>query len=62
MPPSRRWCVLFNAGASILDALLPVRNRGSMVHPSAELLGEPEARLIVNVGRNLFNYLDEKLS
>ena len=53
---------VLNASASILDALLPVRNQGSMAHPNAELLGEPEARLIINVGRTLLNYLDAKLS
>ena len=53
---------VLNSSASILDALLPVRNQGSMAHPNAELLGEPEARLIINVGRTLLNYLDAKLS
>jgi hypothetical protein len=52
---------VLNASVSILDALLPVRNQGSMAHPNAELLGEPEARLIINVGRTLLNYLDAKL-
>jgi len=33
-----------------------------MAHPNAELLGEPEARLIINVGRTLLNYLDAKFS
>ena len=51
---------VLNASASILDALLPVRNQGSMAHPNAELLGEPEARLIINIGRTLLNYLDAK--
>jgi hypothetical protein len=53
---------VLNASASILDALLPVRNQGSMAHPNAELLGEPEARLIINVGRTLLHYLDSKFS
>jgi len=53
---------VLNSSVSILDALLPVRNQGSMAHPNAELLGEPEARLIINVGRTLLNYLDAKLA
>jgi hypothetical protein len=53
---------VLNASASILDALLPVRNQASVAHPNALLLGEPEARLIINVGRTLLNYLDAKLS
>jgi len=61
-PRSQDIKTVLNASASILDALLPVRNQGSMAHPSAELLGEPEARLIINVGRTLLNYLDAKLS
>jgi len=53
---------VLNAGASILDALLPVRNQGSLARPNAELLEEPGTRLIINVGRTLPNYLDAKLS
>lgn len=52
---------VLNACASILDAMLPVRNRGSMAHPNAELLGEPEARLVINVGRTVLHYLDAKI-
>jgi hypothetical protein len=61
-PRSQDIKTVLNSSASILDALLPVRNQGSMAHPNAELLGEPEARLIINVGRTLLNYLDAKLS
>jgi len=53
---------ILTASASILDALLPVRNQASVAHPNAALLGEDEARLIINVGRTLLNYLDAKLS
>jgi hypothetical protein len=53
---------VLNACASILDAMLPVRNQGSMAHPNPELLGEPEAQLVINVGRTLLHYLDAKLS
>jgi hypothetical protein len=34
----------------------------SIAHPNAALLGEPEARLVINVGRTVLNYLDAKLS
>lgn len=61
-PRAHDITTVLNASASILDALLPVRNQGSMAHPNAELLEEPEARLIINVGRSLLNYLDAKLS
>jgi hypothetical protein len=53
---------VLNASASILDAMLPVRNQASVAHPNQELLGEAEARLVINVGRSLLNYLDAKLS
>ncbi len=53
---------VLNASASILDALLPIRNRASVAHPNDALLDEPEARLIINVGRTLLQYLDAKLS
>lgn len=52
---------VLNAAGSILDALNPVRNRASVAHPNAELLGVEEARLVVNIGRTLLAYLDEKL-
>lgn len=53
---------VLNASASILDAMLPVRNQASVAHPNQELLGEAEAQLVINVGRSLLNYLDAKLS
>jgi len=52
---------VLNSSAAILDALDPVRNRASVAHPNEELLAEPEAMLVVNVGRTLLNYLDAKL-
>jgi hypothetical protein len=48
--------------ANILDAFLPVRNQASVAHPNQGLLDEPEARLVINVGRSLLHYLDCKLS
>jgi hypothetical protein len=53
---------VLNSCANILDALLPVRNRASVAHPNQELLGEPEARLVINVGRAILQYLDARLS
>jgi hypothetical protein len=61
-PRTRDIKTVLNASASILDALLPVRNQASVAHPNRMLLGEPESRLIINVGRTLLNYLDAKLS
>ncbi len=53
---------VLNAFASVLDAMLPVRNQASVAHPNAELLDEPEAHLVINAGRTLLHYLDAKLS
>ena len=46
--------------ASILDALNPVRNNASVAHPNSELLGDPEARLVINAVRTLLNYFEDK--
>ncbi len=61
-PRSQDIKTVLNASASILDALLPVRNQASVAHPNDSLLGEAEAGLVINVGRTLLNYLDAKLS
>jgi hypothetical protein len=53
---------VLNACASILDAMNPVRNRASVAHPNADLLGDDEARLVISVSRTLLNYLDAKLT
>jgi hypothetical protein len=53
---------IINAFASILDAMLPVRNQASVAHPNAARLDEPEARLVINASRSLLHYLDDKLS
>jgi hypothetical protein len=53
---------VLNACGSILDALLPFRNRASVAHPNRELLGEAEARLAINAGWTVLDYLDAKLS
>jgi hypothetical protein len=47
--------------ASILDALNPLRNRGSMAHPNAVLLSSAEAILVINVARSILHYLDTKI-
>jgi hypothetical protein len=46
--------------ATILDALNPVRNNASVAHPNDELIGEPEALLVINTVRTLLGYLENK--
>jgi hypothetical protein len=50
-----------NASASILDALLPLRNRASLAHPNDELLDAAEAHLVINIARSLLLYFDTKI-
>jgi len=52
---------VLNACSAILDAFDPVRNKASLAHPNAELLGEAEAVLMLNVARSLLTYLDARL-
>jgi hypothetical protein len=47
--------------ASILDALNPVRNNASVAHPNEELVGEPEAVLVINTVRTLLSYFEARL-
>jgi hypothetical protein len=53
---------VLHACGAILDAMLPLRNRASVAHPNRELLDEPEARLVINIGRTVLHYLDAKIS
>lgn len=61
-PRAEEVAKILNACGAILDAFLPVRNRASVAHPNRELLGDPEARLVINTGRTILHYLDAKLS
>lgn len=47
---------------SILDALNPARNRGSLAHPNDVLLDSSEAVLFINAARTTLQYLDAKLN
>jgi hypothetical protein len=46
--------------ATIFDSLNPVRNNASIAHPNDELIGEPEAMLVINTVRTLLGYLESK--
>lgn len=51
---------ILGAMATILDSLNPVRNNASVAHPNDELIGEPEALLVINTVRTLLGYLESK--
>lgn len=47
---------------SVVDALNPARNRGSLAHPNEILLDNHEATLFINATRTILQYLDAKFS
>ena len=52
---------VLNGFASVVDALNTIRNNASVAHPNEELLGEPEALLMVNAVKTLFHYVRTKV-
>ena len=61
MPGAKHVDRILSAMATIVDALNPVRNRGSVAHPNEELLEEPEATLVINSIRTLLHYLNSRV-
>jgi hypothetical protein len=53
---------IFRAMSGIMDAMNPIRNEGSMAHPSKELLDPPEAALVINMARTILHYVDSKVA
>ena len=53
--------VIFSIG-NILDALNPLRNRGSLAHANDQLVGSNEALLVINLTRSIIQYLDAKVA
>jgi hypothetical protein len=60
-PRAQDVTTILRAFSSVLDAMNPVRNMASVAHPNRELLGEPEAMLVINAARTILHYLDGKL-
>lgn len=48
--------------ARVVDALGPVRNRGSIAHPNGNLLDAPEAALFVDSANTLLGYIERRLA
>ena len=44
--------------AVAMDALNPIRNKGTLAHPTADLVTEAEAMLTINAARSILHYLD----
>lgn len=51
-----------NSMSSIIDALNPARNKGSVAHPNKSLLLDAEAMLVINAARTILHYLNNKIS
>jgi len=57
---SEEMSKILGSTATILDALNPVRNNASVAHPNDTLIGEPEARLVINIVKTLLSYFEAK--
>lgn len=57
---SEQTTKILNSLASIVDAVDPLRNRGSIAHPNKDLLDSEDALLCVHAIRTLLHYLDAK--
>ena len=49
------------AMSNVLDKINAIRNNASAAHPNEILLGDAEARLVINAGKTVFAYPDESL-
>lgn len=58
---SQELTTILNSLGTIAGALDPIRNNASPAHANPDLLGEPEALLVINTVRALYFYLDAKL-
>ena len=60
-PGAREIDSILGPMATIVNALNPLRNRGSVAHPNDSLLEEPEAMLVINAVRTLLHYLNSRI-
>jgi hypothetical protein len=61
-PHSKHVNKVINGMGTIIDAFNPIRNHASIAHPNDDLLGKPEASLVIDAARALLRYLDAKLA
>ena len=54
--------VVLNSLASVIDALNPLRNHGTLAHANEHLIDAPEAMLYVNAVKTLMHYINVKLN
>jgi hypothetical protein len=61
-PHAETTTKIHNSLSSLIDALNPARNHGSLAHANQHLLDREEATLVVNAARTILQYLDAKLA
>ncbi len=61
-PRATETTTICRAMAQILVVLNPIRNDGSMAHPTEELIEPTEAMLVINATRTILHYVDSKLA
>lgn len=52
---------ILRAFANVVDSFGTIRNRASLAHANDDLLGEPEAMLVINSARTILHYLNDRL-
>jgi len=52
---------IVNAIGKLLENLNEIRNNKSYSHPNEEIIGEAEAKLVLNLFRSILNYIDSKI-
>lgn len=61
VPRATETTTICRAMAQVLVVLNPIRNDGSMAHPTEELIEPIEAMLVINAARTILHYVDAKL-
>lgn len=52
---------IVNAIGKLLENLNEIRNNKSYTHPNEEIIGEDEARRVINLFRSILHYIDSKI-
>lgn len=52
---------IVNTIGKLLENLNDIRNNKSYTHPNEEIIGEEEAKLVINLFRSILNYIDSKI-
>jgi hypothetical protein len=62
VPRATETTAICRAMAQVLVVLNPIRNDGSMAHPTEELIEPIEAMLVINAARTILHYVDAKMA